>query len=69
MIEKRVKILDTIALAEDLPKYGLKRGDVGTIVEKWAPGVYEVEFSKENGEPYAMVDLRPEQILIDSYVA
>jgi len=27
----------------------LVRGQVGTIVESWAPGVYEVEFCDDNG--------------------
>ena len=37
--------LSVVALFEDLPAKGLKRGQVGTIVEDLAPGVYEVEFS------------------------
>jgi len=32
-----------VALLEDLPEEGLVRGQVGTVVENWAPGVYEVE--------------------------
>ena len=34
-----------VAMLEDLPEEGLVRGQVGTVVESWAPGVYEVEFS------------------------
>ena len=34
-----------VALLEDPPAEGLVRGQVGTVVENWAPGVYEVEFS------------------------
>lgn len=48
-----IKILDTVALTEELPGEGLRRGEVGTVVEKWADGVYEVEFSDQNGVAYA----------------
>lgn len=47
----------------DLPDQGLIRGQVGTIVEVWAPGVYEVEFSDDQGRTYAMVVLRDEQLM------
>ena len=52
-----------VALLEDLPPEGLVRGQVGTVVETWAPGVYEVEFSDENGRAYAMVALKAEQLM------
>jgi Domain of unknown function (DUF4926) len=52
-----------VALLEDLPEKGLVRGQVGTVVENWAPGVYEVEFSDENGRSYAMVELKAEQLM------
>ncbi len=44
-------------LTEDLPNRGLLRGQVGTIVEKLAAGIYEVEFSDDAGETYAMAPL------------
>lgn len=40
-----MKLLDNVALTEDLPRNRLRRGQVGTIVELLAPQVYEVEFS------------------------
>jgi hypothetical protein len=52
-----------VALLEDLPEHGLVRGQVGTIVESWAPGVYEVEFADESGKTFAMVALKPEQMI------
>jgi hypothetical protein len=30
-----IKLLDVVALIEDLPEQGLRRGEVGTVVEKW----------------------------------
>ena len=52
-----------VALLEDLPGEGLVRGQVGTVVESWAPGVYEVEFCDDNGRAYAMIALKPEQLM------
>ena len=58
-----IEILSVVALLEDLPQEGLVRGQVGTVVENWAPGVYEVEFSDDNGKTYAMVSLKAEQLM------
>jgi len=52
-----------VALLEDLPGEGLVRGQVGTVVENWAPGVYEVEFADDKGMTYAMVALKAEQLM------
>ena len=49
-----MKILDVVALTEDLPEKSLTKGQVGTIVEQLAANVYEVEFSDLNGKTYAM---------------
>lgn len=50
-----IKLLDVVALTEDLPAESLPRGSVGTVVEQWAEGVFEVEFSDNSGVPYAFV--------------
>ena len=52
-----------VATVEDLPQYGLVRGQVGTVVERWTPGVYEVEFCDDRGQTYAMVALTAEQLM------
>jgi hypothetical protein len=52
-----------VAMLEDLPEQGLVRGQVGTVVESWAPGVYEVEFCDDAGRTYAMVALKAEQLM------
>lgn len=62
-------VLDVVALTEDLPKESLRRGQVGTIVEELAPGVYEVEFSDNLGRAYAMHALRGQQLLLLRYEA
>ena len=52
-----------VALLDDLPEEGLVRGQVGTVLESWAPGVYEVEFSDDNSRSYAMVALKANQLM------
>ena len=52
-----------VALLEDRPGDGLIRGQVGTVVENWAPDVSEVEFSDDNGRAYAMVALKADQFM------
>ena len=66
MAERRrpIKLLDTVALLEDLPQRKLKRGEVGTVVEILAPDVYEVEFSDDDGQTYAELALRKEQVVL-----
>jgi hypothetical protein len=58
-----IDLHSVVALLEDLPEQGLVRGQVGTVVESWAPGVYEVEFSDDQGRTYAMVALKAEQLM------
>ena len=59
-----IQLHSVVALLEDLPDQGLVRGPkVGTVVEEWAPGVYEVEFADDNGRAYAMVALKTEQLM------
>jgi hypothetical protein len=61
---EEVKLLDVVALLEDVSADKLRRGEVGTVVEVLAPEVYEVEFSDDEGRTYAMLPLRREQIMV-----
>lgn len=61
---EEIKLLDVVALLEDVPSERLRRGEVGTVVEMLAPEVYEVEFSDDEGRTYAMLPLRREQIML-----
>jgi Domain of unknown function (DUF4926) len=63
MSKKKIKLLDTVALIEDLPERKLKRGEVGTVVEILAPEVFEVEFSDGEGQTYAELALRADQVI------
>lgn len=50
--------LDVVVLKSDLPKYGLKRGDLGAVVDVYAPDSLEVEFVTASGRTQALVTLR-----------
>jgi hypothetical protein len=58
-----VDLLSVVALLEDRPAEGLRRGQVGTVVESLASGLYEVEFSDDLGRTYALLPLRSDQVL------
>ena len=57
------KELDSVVLATDLPEYGLKEGDIGTVVHIHRGGEgYEVEFVALDGETVAVVSLLASQV-------
>ncbi len=58
-----IRLLDIVALLQDLPELGLYRGNVGTIVEEYEPNVYEVEFSDTTGKAYAIETLQANQLM------
>ncbi len=64
MNEKKIELLDTVALTEDLPQRRLQKGEVGTVVELLGADVFEVEFSDNDGETYAEFALREDQLIL-----
>ena len=57
-----LKLHDVVALTEDLPAQGLRRGDVGTVIEVFEgnahhPAGFIVEFVDESGTVYAHADI------------
>jgi hypothetical protein len=60
---EHIELLDVVALVEDLASEGLRRGEVGTVVEQWKDGVFEVEFSDNSGKAYAFAAVCPEQMM------
>jgi hypothetical protein len=58
-----LKLFDVVALLKDRPEEGLVRGQVGTILEEYAPGVFDVEFSDTKGRTYAMVILNAGELM------
>jgi hypothetical protein len=62
-----MKLLDVVALLNDIPEHHLQRGQVGTIVEVLADNVFEVEFVNLDGQTYAMIPLSLEQLMVLRY--
>ena len=62
-----IQVLDVVALTEDLAERGLSRGEVGTVVETLAPGVFEVEFCDNDGRTYASLALPADRLLVLHY--
>ena len=59
-----MKFLDIVTLLKNLPELNLYRGQVGTIVEEYEPGVFEVEFSDNTGKAYAIETLTEQQLMV-----
>lgn len=58
-----MKLLDVVALIQDIPDLNLHKGQVGTIVEIYEPGVFEVEFIDLHGKTYALETLSAQQLM------
>lgn len=58
-----LELLSTVALLEDLPRPGLVRGQIGTIVERLSPSVAIVEFCDNEGRTYALETLDSDILL------
>lgn len=62
----KYNLLDTVVLKRDLPKHGLRSGDLGAVVFVHEPDGLEVEFVTASGKTQALVtlniaDVRPVQ--------
>ena len=55
-------LLDTVVLTRDVPDAGLRRGDLGAIVEVYGPNAFEVEFVAASGRTQALVTLTADDI-------
>jgi len=53
----RYQVLDTIVLDRDLPEHGLRKGDLGSVVEVYEPDGLEVEFVTASGRSAAQLTL------------
>ena len=54
----RFEQLQTVVLNRDLPTHGLRRGDLGAVVQVYEPDGLEVEFVSAAGKTEAIVTLR-----------
>ncbi len=66
-MKQSIKLLDVVALTDDLPENGLARGQVGTVVEVLAPDVVEVEFGDDQGRTYAELAVPREKLMVLRY--
>ena len=64
MQNSTVKLGDVVALVEDVSDRGLVRGQLGTVVESLAPGIFEVEFCDNDGRTYALLALKATQLVV-----
>jgi hypothetical protein len=66
-----MKMHDVVALLQDVPAKHfesgrallLRRGQIGTVVMSYPDGAYEVEFADRDGRAFALLFLRPEQLI------
>jgi hypothetical protein len=56
------QLLDTIVLDRDVPEHGLRKGDLGAIVEVHEPEAFEVEFVTATGRTAAMLTLNAQDV-------
>jgi len=66
-MKDNLKILDVVALLKDVPDKKLVKGQVGTIVETWDKGVFEVEFCNPKGETIALLEVSGDDLLLLHY--
>ena len=61
----RIKLLDVVALTQDVPEHNLKHGEVGTVVEILSNGeAFEVEFSDDSGQMYKCLGFLASQLKV-----
>ncbi len=56
------ELLGVVCATTDFPVFGIKVGDVGTVVEVYDDGEYEVEFCSEKGETLAVFAMSEKQL-------
>ena len=54
--------LDTVVLVRDYPEAGLRAGDLGAVVQVYAPDALEVEFVTASGRTQALVSLAASEV-------
>lgn len=67
-----IKMHDVVALTQDVrtkhfetgQDLRLRRGQIGTVVMLYLDGACEVEFADREGRAFAILPLRPEQLML-----
>jgi len=55
-------LLDIVVLTRDIPDAGLRRDDLGAIVEVYGPNAFEVEFVAASGRSQALITVTTDDI-------
>jgi hypothetical protein len=56
------RVLDTVVLDRDLLDHGLRKGDLGAVVDVYEPDGLEVEFVTASGRSAALVTLNARDV-------
>lgn len=67
MMNHEIRMLDVVALTDDIVDHGLLRRQVGPVVESLDQAVFEVEFVDNDGKTYAMLPLKSSRVLVLHY--
>jgi hypothetical protein len=54
--------LETVVLEHDIPERGLRKGDLGVVVELYEPDGLDVEFIRASGNTQALVTLHTDDV-------
>jgi len=55
-------LLDSVVLQRDMPEHGLRKGDLGAVVEVYGPEDVEVEVVTAGGKTQALLTLHPSDL-------
>lgn len=58
----RYQVLDTVVLDRDLTEHGLRKGDLGSVVEIYEPDGLEVEFVTASGRIAGLLTLNERDV-------
>lgn len=58
----KFRLLDVVVLLKDLPAKGLKKGDLGSVVELYDAEAMDIEFVTASGRTEALVTLKPNDV-------
>jgi hypothetical protein len=62
----KVQVLDIVVLTKDIPSHGLRKGDLGAVVDAYDPDGIEVEFVTGSGRTRALVTLKIDDVRLVS---
>jgi hypothetical protein len=63
-MDRKLKVLDVVAVIKDIPEKKLVKGQVGTIVDQLDENVFEVEFCNKSGETISTQTLRDSDLFL-----